>query len=519
MTYIVNNIQLSAVVVTFNESTHLAECLESMKFADELIVIDLGSTDTSVEIAESFGARVIAHDWVPVVEMIREWAFEQATYNWIVHLDPDEVFPPASVQVIKKLILADDGLAYIRLPLRNYYMGKPVMHGRWGSILSPARIINRERTILNDVVHAGFGVRQGFHSHRFEPLSVDEIIKHYWIDSTKQFKEKHLRYLQHEGKAMKLRGYRFNIIKATMSSIAAFSSSLVRKYGILMGKTGIDLACKWSWYTWNRWKQLELYEEQNNKDNNKLCVQDINPQRSWLSKLKCSKFVRFCKKASGYTWLKSRNVHKNYLYQCVQQINRQPDIRTGESIIVSDMSLETLKSFRNIRSIERDLLSNIRYIEYDRKIPDKCVLNSISLVNYSYVVIVSLIEYLGISVDPRSKDFKPNADLEFMKDLRKKLPKKGKVFLIIPVARDYLFIGQQRVYGKLRLEKLFNGWNKNEQRFFSLDKSRNWLHIKESEILEVKATKRHKNIGCFLLERTTTDQDIEINRLAMNKKS
>ncbi|NOQ22412.1 MAG: glycosyltransferase [Candidatus Aegiribacteria sp.] len=505
-----NNIKLSAVVVTFNESAHLAECLESLKFADELIVIDLGSTDTSVEIAESCGARVIAHDWVPVIEMIREWAFEQATYNWIVHLDPDEVFPPASVQVIKKLILADDGLAYIGLPLRNYYMGKPVMHGRWGSILSPARIINRERTILNDVVHAGFGVRQGFHSHRFEPLSVDEIIKHYWIDSTKQFKEKHLRYLQHEGRAMKLRGYRFNIIKATMSSIAAFSSSLVRKYGILMGKTGIDLACKWSWYTWNRWKQLELYEEQNNKDNNILCVQDINPRRSWLSKLKCSKFVRFCKKASGYTWLKSRNIHKNYIYQCVQQINKQSEIHTAESVLISDMPLiETLKSFRNIRSIERNLWSNIRYIEYDRKESGKNILNSISLDDYAYVVIVSLIEYLGISVDPRSKDFKPDLDLEFMVNLRQKLTTKGKVFLILPVSCDHLFIGQQRVYGKLRLKKLFKGWNLNEQCFFSLDKSGNWLPVEESEVLKVKATRRYKNIGCFLLERTSTDQDNE----------
>ena len=86
-------IKFTGIVVTYNEENHLKECLTSLMFCDQLIVVDLGSTDRSIEISKQCGAEIKHEKLVPIVEQIKERVVGFSRNDWIIFIDPDEVFP------------------------------------------------------------------------------------------------------------------------------------------------------------------------------------------------------------------------------------------------------------------------------------------------------------------------------------------------------------------------------------------------------------------------------------------
>ena len=86
---------ITAIVVCRNEAAHLRACLPRLRWVDELIVIDLGSTDHSRGIAEHWADTVYDHPPSPIVEPVRMFAAERATHDWLLFVDPDERYPRA----------------------------------------------------------------------------------------------------------------------------------------------------------------------------------------------------------------------------------------------------------------------------------------------------------------------------------------------------------------------------------------------------------------------------------------
>jgi len=83
--------KLSVIVTTFNEEINVAECLESVLWADEILLVDSFSSDRTVEIAESLGARVLHHEWDGDFSAARNVSFAAAKSDWVMYLDADEV--------------------------------------------------------------------------------------------------------------------------------------------------------------------------------------------------------------------------------------------------------------------------------------------------------------------------------------------------------------------------------------------------------------------------------------------
>ena len=81
--------KISATIITFNEAANIREACDSVKWADEILVVDSGSTDQTRELAEAGGARVINREW-PGFAAQKQFAAEQATHDWIFSLDADE---------------------------------------------------------------------------------------------------------------------------------------------------------------------------------------------------------------------------------------------------------------------------------------------------------------------------------------------------------------------------------------------------------------------------------------------
>ena len=81
--------KISACVITLDEERHIGACLDSLAFCDEVVVVDCGSRDATVELAESRGARVLRRDW-PGVAIQKQRAVDAATHDWVLCLDADE---------------------------------------------------------------------------------------------------------------------------------------------------------------------------------------------------------------------------------------------------------------------------------------------------------------------------------------------------------------------------------------------------------------------------------------------
>jgi glycosyltransferase involved in cell wall biosynthesis len=250
--------RFSGVVVTYNEARRLPECLASLSFCEQLIVVDLGSSDGSVEIARAYNALVLSHAWVPIVEEVRSFGVAYARHEWIIFLDPDEVLPQVLVPEIVRIIEDQTDVSAIALPYRYFFMGRPLYHTRWGGRRWITRIFRKDKLIVSRHVHRGLGVLSGEIAK--VPFSEEKAIRHYWVDSWRQLFEKHWRYIIREGQARYEVGQRFSWRAAIRDVLRSFKACLIEDGGIRGGPTGIFLSLFWAWYVGMAWVSLLQYE-------------------------------------------------------------------------------------------------------------------------------------------------------------------------------------------------------------------------------------------------------------------
>ncbi len=122
---------LSALVVVRNEERQLAACLETLRFADEVVVALDRSTDRSAEIAQAFGARVVEGAW-PLEGERRTAGVAACRGDWVIEVDADERVTPGLAAEARQVIAATPGDAYFLIPIANHVGGRLVRYG-WGA--------------------------------------------------------------------------------------------------------------------------------------------------------------------------------------------------------------------------------------------------------------------------------------------------------------------------------------------------------------------------------------------------
>ncbi len=123
--------KISAVVITKNEETNIQHCLKSIRWVDEIIVYDSGSTDRTVELAKEFGAQVHIGEWLGF-GATKKKATSLANNHWILSIDADEVVSDLLAEEIKLLLqskLSED-TAYL-IPRKSYFLNRWITHGGW----------------------------------------------------------------------------------------------------------------------------------------------------------------------------------------------------------------------------------------------------------------------------------------------------------------------------------------------------------------------------------------------------
>ncbi len=260
-----SNAKITAIVVTCNDSLYLERSLKSLAFCDQVIVVDLESTDSSVRIAKELGADVLLRERVPVVEQARLFAMSQVRHEWLLFQDPDEVIPYALACQVKKALCGNPNLSMIKAPIQFYFKGKPLTFCIWGVPWNKKTlIVHRDRVSLKPHVHKGYEAVEGFDVLEIK-RERDNYIQHYWMESWTQLVEKHKRYIQKEGEARYKSGQRFSWAGALYDSCFSVAKNLIYYKGLWGGATGISLSFFYGWYIFMSHLSLRAYEQK--KDN------------------------------------------------------------------------------------------------------------------------------------------------------------------------------------------------------------------------------------------------------------
>jgi glycosyltransferase involved in cell wall biosynthesis len=141
--------RLSAIVIARNEAANIGACLDTLVFCDERIVVDAGSTDTTVAIARDKGARVETHEWAGFGPQ-KSYALSLATGDWVLSVDADERVTPALADSIGQAI-ADADADGFEFPRLSSFCGRPMRHSGWNPDYV-LRLFRRGRARFNDAI-------------------------------------------------------------------------------------------------------------------------------------------------------------------------------------------------------------------------------------------------------------------------------------------------------------------------------------------------------------------------------
>jgi glycosyltransferase involved in cell wall biosynthesis len=120
---------LSVTIITFNEERNIGACLESVKWADEIIIVDSGSSDQTIPICQQYTSNITITDW-PGFGVQKNRAVDKASGDWILSIDADERVPqPLQAQILER-INRPDSVGY-EIPRRSYFCGKAIHHSGW----------------------------------------------------------------------------------------------------------------------------------------------------------------------------------------------------------------------------------------------------------------------------------------------------------------------------------------------------------------------------------------------------
>lgn len=156
---------LSVAIITLNAVSQLEDCLKSARFADDIVVVDSGSTDGTQALAERYGARVIAQPWLGFGPQ-KQFAVESAKHDWVLCLDADERVSP-ELQAAIEQALQKPGTGAYRFPRCNRFLGRYLKYGEGYPDWSLRLFDRRQARWSDDAVHekvvtaAAIGTLQG----------------------------------------------------------------------------------------------------------------------------------------------------------------------------------------------------------------------------------------------------------------------------------------------------------------------------------------------------------------------
>jgi len=222
--------RLSAVIITHNAAAQLPECLESLHFADEILIVDSGSQDATRALAERYGARFLHQDWLGYGGQ-KQFAVGQATNDWVLCIDADERVTPELADSIRATLQAPALFAY-DMPRCNRFMGRWLRHGE-GYPDPNLRLFHRRHARWSDDV---------IHEHVIADGTVGRLrgdLQHESETTLADYLEKQNRYTTLQAEKLHAQGKRAGVLRLTLSPLLRFIKFYFLRLGFLDGVPGL----------------------------------------------------------------------------------------------------------------------------------------------------------------------------------------------------------------------------------------------------------------------------------------
>jgi glycosyltransferase involved in cell wall biosynthesis len=243
---------LSVVIVAKNEAQNIADCVRSAAFADEVVVVDSGSTDGTADLARAAGAKVIVTpDWPGYGPQVNR-AIEASTSEWFFSLDADERIPPELAAEIRAAIAAGEAEGF-RVPRLSMYCGRFIRHSGWRPDYTRRLARKDSARFTEHYLHANLQVRGRVGTLR-------ESIVHYSFRDMADVLEKLNRYSSANARDMATAGKGASLSKAIGHGLWAFIRTYFLRLGFLDGRWGFLLAVSNAEGTYYRYVKLWLMQ-------------------------------------------------------------------------------------------------------------------------------------------------------------------------------------------------------------------------------------------------------------------
>lgn len=242
---------VTVAINTLNEEANLPGCLESVRWAAEVVLVDMHSTDRTVPIAEEFGCRVFQHEPVGYVEPARNFAIAQASHEWVLVLDADERVSEGLVGWIAQHLATTDAAA-LRIPRRNYYDETWVTCCGWFPD-EQVRLFRKAQVRYSDRIHRAPEIDG---TTETLPLHGDAFLKHYAFANLEARVAKSNKYSTIAARAMAAEGKRVSAGKLLARTIHSFVTAYFFQQGIRFGTLGMVLALERAFSTFLKYARL-----------------------------------------------------------------------------------------------------------------------------------------------------------------------------------------------------------------------------------------------------------------------
>lgn len=225
---------ISATIITFNEAANIARAIRSLDCADEILVVDSGSTDGTIKIAAGLGARTINHAWEGFAAQ-KKFAVREARHDWILSLDADEELNEEARNAIREWKESTPGAGAYRFARRAQYLGRWILHSGWYPDWK-IRLFHRGMARwAGDYVHESV-VADG----RAETLNGE--ILHYTCDSLADHRKRIEYYTDLAAREMFERGERAGFARRLLVPPWVFAHTYFFRLGVLDGLPGFWIA-------------------------------------------------------------------------------------------------------------------------------------------------------------------------------------------------------------------------------------------------------------------------------------
>lgn len=246
--------EVSVVVLTRNEEENIGPCLETLQWADELLVLDSFSDDATVDIAREMGAGVHQHPFVNYA-LQRNAGLQLAGKEWVFFVDADERVTPELAEEIRRVV-DEAGFAGWWVPRKNYIFGRWIRHAGWFPDYQ-LRLLRRDRARYDE----------GREVHELVDLDgeagyLEGLMIHYNYDTIGQFRARQDMYTNYEARMMLENGERARIHNLVLQPLRQFGWRYVTLEGYKDGWHGLLLSLLMAYYELVRYKKLWRLERE-----------------------------------------------------------------------------------------------------------------------------------------------------------------------------------------------------------------------------------------------------------------